>query len=59
MALNIVVGLIASSTLAFFEEAGWRAWMLPRLVQRMGPRRGIVVSAMIRAFWHTPFALSG
>lgn len=59
MALNIVVGLIANSTLAFFEEVGWRAWMLPRLVQRMGLRRGIVVSAIIWAFWHTPFALSG
>jgi membrane protease YdiL (CAAX protease family) len=59
IAMNIVVGLIANSTLAFFEEVGWRAWMLPRLVVLMGTRRAIVVSSMIWAFWHTPFTFSG
>jgi membrane protease YdiL (CAAX protease family) len=57
--MNIVVGLIANSTLAFFEEVGWRAWMLPRLVVLIGTRRSIVVSSMIWAFWHTPLAFSG
>jgi membrane protease YdiL (CAAX protease family) len=59
MALNAVVGLIIVSILAFFEEVGWRAWLLPRLVSRMGARRGVVASALLWAFWHTPYALSG
>lgn len=59
MAANIVVGLAANSTLAFFEEVGWRAWMLPRLMERMNVRRAVAVSALIWAFWHTPFALGG
>lgn len=59
IAMNIVVGLFANSALAFFEEVGWRAWMIPRLMDRMGARHAIVVSALIWAFWHTPFALSG
>jgi len=59
MATNIVVGLAANSTLAFFEEVGWRAWLLPRLMDRMSVRRAVAVSAVIWAFWHTPFALGG
>ncbi len=59
VALNMVVGLIATSVLAFFEEVGWRAWMLPRLLERTTTRRAVVSSAIVWAFWHTPFALSG
>jgi membrane protease YdiL (CAAX protease family) len=59
MATNIVVGLAANSTLAAFEEIGWRAWMLPRLMERLSVQRAVTVSAIIWAFWHTPFALGG
>jgi membrane protease YdiL (CAAX protease family) len=59
IAMNAVAGLIIVSILAFFEEVGWRAWLLPRLVGRMGARRAVVVSAIVWAFWHTPYALSG
>jgi CAAX protease family protein len=57
--MNAVIGLVAVSILAFFEEVGWRAWLLPRLVPRMGARCAVVVCALIWAFWHTPYALSG
>jgi membrane protease YdiL (CAAX protease family) len=59
IALSAVVGLIIVSVLAFFEEIGWRAWLLPRLIDRLGARRAVVVSAIIWAFWHVPFQLSG
>ena len=59
MATNIVVGLVANSTLAFFEEVGWRGWMLPQLMDRLSVKRAVAVSALIWAFWHTPFALGG
>lgn len=59
MATNMVVGLAANSTLAVFEEIGWRAWMLPSLMERMSVQRAVTVSAIIWAFWHTPFALGG
>jgi membrane protease YdiL (CAAX protease family) len=59
VAANIVVGLAANSTLDFFEEVGWRAWMLPQLMERMSARRAVVVSALIWAFWHAPFAIGG
>jgi membrane protease YdiL (CAAX protease family) len=51
--------LIIVSFLAFFEEIGWRAFMLPRLAERLGMRRAAVASAIIWALWHVPYALSG
>ena len=51
--------MVIVSFLAFFEEVGWRAWLLPRLVDRLGMRRGIWLTAVIWAFWHTPYVLSG
>jgi membrane protease YdiL (CAAX protease family) len=57
--LNLIFGLLATSALAFFEEVGWRAWMLPRLLEQMTAGRAVVTSSLIWAFWHTPYALSG
>jgi membrane protease YdiL (CAAX protease family) len=57
--LNALVGLAVVSFMAFFEEIGWRAWLLPRLVDRLGPRRAVVAVAILWALWHVPFELSG
>jgi membrane protease YdiL (CAAX protease family) len=59
IARNAVVGVLIVSVLAFFEEIGWRAWLLPRLVDRITPRRAVVVSSILWAIWHVPFQLSG
>jgi membrane protease YdiL (CAAX protease family) len=57
--LNAVAGLVIVSILTFFEEVGWRAWLLPRLQDRLGARSAVVVTAIIWALWHVPFQLSG
>ena len=59
IALNAVVGVAIVSFMAFFEEIGWRAWLLPRLRDRLGARRAVVLVAIIWALWHVPFKLSG
>jgi CAAX protease family protein len=59
IAINAVVGVIVVSILAFFEEVGWRAWLLPRLANRMGARSAVIATAVIWAIWHMPFQLSG
>lgn len=56
---NAFVGLIIVSILAFFEEIGWRSWMLPRLIDRFNPKKAILISAVIWALWHIPFVFSG
>jgi membrane protease YdiL (CAAX protease family) len=57
--LNAIVGLAIVSFLALFEEIGWRTWLLPRLADRIGVRRAVVVTSLIWALWHVPFQLSG
>jgi membrane protease YdiL (CAAX protease family) len=57
--LNAVVGATVVSALALFEEIGWRGWLLPRLRERIGARLAIVATAVVWAFWHVPFGLSG
>jgi len=59
IAFNAVIGVVFTSFLAFFEEIGWRAWLLPRLEDRMGARRAVVLTSIIWALWHVPFELSG
>ncbi len=57
--LNLAAGLIAVSVFAFFEEIGWRAWMLPRLIERFNLKTGIFITAIIGALWHLLFIISG
>jgi membrane protease YdiL (CAAX protease family) len=57
--LNAIFGVAVVSFLAFFEEIGWRAWLLPRLVDRTEARRAVVITSVIWALWHVPFQLSG
>jgi membrane protease YdiL (CAAX protease family) len=59
VAVNAIVGLLVVSFLAFFEEIGWRAFLLPRLADRFGMHRAAVLSAAIWALWHIPYSLSG
>jgi membrane protease YdiL (CAAX protease family) len=59
IAVNAVAGLIIVSTLALFEEIGWRAWLLPRLLDWTGARRAVVISSVVWAVWHIPYALAG
>lgn len=59
IAVNALVGVAIVSFLAFFEEIGWRGWLLPRLKDRLGARRAIVAVAILWAVWHVPFELSG
>ena len=59
VALNAIVGMAVVSTLALFEEVGWRGWFLPRLIERMSKRRAVAITSVIWALWHVPYALAG
>ena len=59
IALNAIVGMIVVSTLALFEEVGWRGWLLPRLIDRMSNRRAVVITSLVWAVWHVPYAVAG
>ena len=57
--INAVVGLVLVSFFAFFEEIGWRAWMLPRLMDAFDVRTAVFISAIIWSLWHVPFVFGG
>lgn len=59
IAANAITGVLIVSTVALFEEIGWRGFLLPRLAERIGPRRAVVVSSAIWALWHVPYAFAG
>lgn len=41
-----------------FEELGWRAYLLPRLVNRFGGLRSALLLGVIWALWHLPELIS-
>jgi membrane protease YdiL (CAAX protease family) len=57
--INAIVGMIVVSTLALFEEIGWRGWLLPGLIGLTSERRAVVISSVIWSTWHAPYALAG
>jgi membrane protease YdiL (CAAX protease family) len=57
--INALVGLLAVSVLAFFEEIGWRVWLLPRLIKVFNVKAGVLIGAIIWAAWHIPYVLGG
>jgi membrane protease YdiL (CAAX protease family) len=66
--LALMVGLAFVGTLllvwlqAFSEEIGWRGYLLIRLMQRLGPWRGLLFHGVIWGLWYAPifiFANSG
>ena len=57
-ALTLVVAPFLNLPIFLGEEVGWRGFMTPRLIALFG-RRGLLVSGVIWALWHTPFIFLG
>ena len=56
---KLLIGLAIVSIFTAGEEVGWRGYMLPRLEKSFGTRKGLILSAVIWAAWHIPYAISG
>jgi membrane protease YdiL (CAAX protease family) len=52
--LMFALRFVATLLPAFGEEFGWRGYMLPRLAERHGARKGLLIHAFIWWFWHLP-----
>lgn len=52
-----VVGMVGSCSHALGEEIGWRGFLAPRLVGRLGFWGGAIVTGLIWTAWHVPVLL--
>jgi membrane protease YdiL (CAAX protease family) len=51
---GLTVAVLVNSLFAFGEEFGWRGYLLPRLMDLLGPWRGLLLHGAIWGFWHAP-----
>ena len=56
--ISIVSGVILSFA-AFGEEFGWRAYMMPKLIELMGMPRAVIVGGIVWGLWHAPLTCVG
>jgi membrane protease YdiL (CAAX protease family) len=61
LALQILLAFTAAPffnmIFALGEEAGWRGFMTPRLCDKLGNTKGLLLSGLIWAVWHWPLIL--
>ena len=57
MALNLLAGLAVGTALAFFEEIGWRGYMLPRMAA-IGAVPAMLALGFLQGVWHLPLLLT-
>jgi membrane protease YdiL (CAAX protease family) len=56
--VGVLIGAFLNILPALGEEAGWRGWLVPRLLPR-GPVVMIIVSGVLWGVWHAPLVLLG
>lgn len=54
-----VAGIFISLITALGEEIGWRGFMLPALLERVGTKKALLISSIVWAGWHIPILISG
>ncbi|HJY43838.1 MAG TPA: CPBP family intramembrane glutamic endopeptidase [Propionibacteriaceae bacterium] len=55
-AINLAINIVIISFFAFFEEIGWRGYMLPNLATRY-PRLAPALVGFLHGVWHLPLML--
>jgi uncharacterized protein len=55
-AVNLAINIVIVSFYAFFEEIGWRGYMLPKLETRY-PRLAPALVGFLHGVWHLPLML--
>ncbi len=54
----IVSGVIASFA-ALGEEAGWRGYMMPKMIKLWGVRKAVIIGGILWGVWHWPLTYVG
>lgn len=56
--INVFVGTLLMLPLFLGEEIGWRAFLVPKLVQ-IFRKKGLIIGGAIWGFWHLPAIMMG
>lgn len=55
----MMVSGVTASFAAFGEEAGWRGYMMPKMIKLWGIKKAIVIGGIIWGIWHWPLTTIG
>lgn len=55
----LVIGTLISMLSALGEEIGWRGFMVPALVERLGLNKTLLISGLFWCCWHLPLLIGG
>lgn len=56
--IMIVTGVTVSFA-ALGEEAGWRGYMMPKMIKLWGVRKAVIIGGIIWGMWHWPLTFVG
>ncbi len=57
--INGTIGAFVNIVPALGEEAGWRGFLYPQLINRFGITKGILLGGVIWGLWHLPLTVTG
>ena len=55
----LVLGIPFAMVTAIGEEIGWRGFMVPALLEKIGVEKALLLSGLIWGLWHVPILASG
>lgn len=57
--LAMMISGVITSFAAFGEEAGWRGYMMPKMIKLWGVKKAVIFGGIIWAIWHWPLTFIG
>ena len=56
---SLILGVFLGLITALGEELGWRGYMLPALIERLGKKKSLLITSLFWVAWHLPLLIWG
>ena len=56
---SLIIGVFLGLITALGEELGWRGYMLPALIERVGKKKSLFITSLFWVVWHLPLLIWG
>lgn len=57
--LAMMISGVIGSFAAFGEEAGWRGYMMPKMIKLWGVKKAVIIGGILWGIWHWPLTYVG